>query len=110
VTGAEREAIRAKIAADITALKAEIEQLRAKCEPIAPDCSLGRLTRLEAMQEKEVSGHMLQEATIRLNKLEYARRKVDEPSYGICVVCEEPIAVGRLMLMPEASKCVECAG
>jgi DnaK suppressor protein len=110
MTGAEREAIKAKIAADIAALETEIGQLRAKCEPIAPDCSLGRLTRLEAMQEKEVSAHLLQEATIRLNKLEYARRKVDEPAYGLCVACEEPIAVGRLMLMPEASRCVECAG
>lgn len=109
MTAAERSGIKAKIVSDIAAVAQEIESLREKTAPIEPDCSLGRLTRLEAMQEKEVCEHMLQEATIRLHKLEYALRKVEEPSYGLCVECEEPIPLGRLMVMPEASKCVECA-
>lgn len=110
MTVEEREQIRQKIIVDIDTVKDEILQLEAKCQPIEPDCSLGRLTRMEAMQEKEVSDHLLQEAKIRLNKLEYAFRKIDEPSYGVCVECDEPIPVGRLMVMPEASRCVDCAG
>ena len=110
MTRAEREKIKSVIIENIAALKEEIAQLEEKTKPIAPDCSLGRLTRLEAMQEKEVCRHALDQAGIRLNKLEYALRKVDEPLYGICAECEEPIAPGRLMLMPESSKCVECAG
>jgi len=109
MTDKDRAEIKSTIISSIDAVKKEIGFLKEKSQPIEPDCSLGRLTRLEAMQEQELSVHMLQESIIRLNKLEYALRKVDEPEYGICVECEEPIAPARLKLMPETSKCIECA-
>lgn len=105
----EHAEIKSMIIKSITALKKEMVILGEKGRPIAPDCSLGRLTRLEAMQEQEISVNRLHEAGIRLNKLEYALRKVDTPEYGICMECEEPIATDRLKLMPEASLCIRCA-
>ena len=37
------------------------------------------------------------------------RRLADDPEgYGLCVKCEEPIAAGRLALMPFAKLCVPC--
>lgn len=109
MTQEDRETIKGKILGDLEQLTREIGLLKEQTRPIEPDCSLGRLTRLEAMQEKEVCGHALQEARTRLNKLEYALRKVGEEGYGICIECEEKIAIGRLMIMPEASKCTDCA-
>lgn len=101
--------IKLRIVKSISALKNEMAILAEKSKPIEPDCSLGCLTRFEAMQEQEISIHRLYEANIRLNKLEYALRKVDTPEYGICVECEEPIATARLKLMPEVSLCIRCA-
>ena len=105
----ERTEIRSIITESIAALKDEMVILEQMGKPIAPDCSLGRLTRLEAMQEQEISVNRLYEAGIRLNKLEYALRKVDTPEYGLCMECEEPIATARLRLMPESSLCIKCA-
>jgi DnaK suppressor protein len=105
----QRRELRERIETDLQALESEIEALEAACEPIAPDCSLGRLTRLEAMQEQQVSRHMLKESNIRRNKLRYALGKIDAPEYGICIECEEAIPFERLLLMPETSKCVVCA-
>lgn len=105
----DRSEIKATIIDAIAAIKAEMAILAEHAKPVVPDCSLGRLTRVEAMQEQERSLHRLHEAKIRLNRLEYALRKVDTPEYGFCMECEEPIPPARLKLMPEAALCIKCA-
>ena len=100
--------IKDKIAQDILFLQNEITALEEKTKPIAPDCSLGRLTRQEMIQEQQVNEHALHEAKIRLNKLTYASTKVNKEDYGICMECEESILFERLMLVPESSHCVSC--
>lgn len=97
-----------KIIQDIEAMQKEISELQDKTEPITPDCSLGRLTRQEMIQEQQVNEHALHEAKIRVAKLQYALRKVDKEGYGICAECEEDILFERLMILPESTHCVEC--
>ena len=105
---AKRQQIKEKITTDIVTLKKDISSLEEKTKPIAPDCSLGRLTRQEMIQEQQVNEHALHESEIRLNKLKYALGKVDKEDYGICMECEEDILFERLMLVPESSHCVSC--
>ena len=100
--------IKNKIIQDLHDMKNEIEGLQDKIKPITPDVSIGRLTRQEMIQEQQVNEHALQEAEIRVNKLNYALQKVDKDGYGICAECEEEIVFGRLMLLPESTYCVSC--
>ncbi len=109
MTPQQRKQLRTHIDASIAQTIEEIAALEARSAPIEPDCSLGRLTRLEAMGEQQVSGHALAEARIRLNRLKYARTRIDHEGYGVCEVCEEAIPFGRLKIMPEATRCVACA-
>jgi DnaK suppressor protein len=44
-----------------------------------------------------------------LLELERAVIKIDDPEFGLCRDCEEPIPYARLMIMPEAELCVQCA-
>ncbi len=108
MTNKQLKEIKTKIILDIKAMQKEIDDLQDKTKPITPDCSLGRLTRQEMIQEQQVNEHALHEAEIRLNKLKYALQKVDKEGYGICLECEEEIIFGRLMLLPESSHCVSC--
>lgn len=87
----------------------EIEELEIKTAPIAPDCSLGRLTRLDAMQEKSLNEAVLEKAKIRLKKIAFVLRKIDNEDYGLCSICEEEIPYGRLCIVPESTICVSCA-
>jgi RNA polymerase-binding transcription factor DksA len=48
-------------------------------------------------------------AELRLGETEAALARLDEGTYGICLVCRKPIAAGRLEARPTASLCVECA-
>ena len=100
--------IKEKIITDMNLMQTEIDELLEKTKPITPDCSLGRLTRQEMIQEQQVNEHALHEAEIRLNRLKYALQKVDKEDYGVCLECEEEIIFGRLLLLPESTHCVAC--
>ena len=100
--------IKEKIKEELLLMQQEIDDLKEKTKPIAPDCSLGRLTRQEMIQEQQVNEHTLHEAEIRVNKLKYASQKVEKDGYGICAECEEDILFERMMLLPESTHCVQC--
>ncbi len=109
MTTAQNKQIKQIILEQIKYLQEEIELLKQKTKPISPDCSLGRLTRLEAIAEQQVHEHSLRESTIRLNKLNFALRKVEDENFGICSECEEEIVFERLKIVPESTICVDCA-
>jgi DnaK suppressor protein len=109
MTVKEKETIKEKIEQDISLLKQQIKVLEEKVKPISPDCSLGRLTRLEAMGEQHVNNKVLDESKIRLTRLQNALLRIDKPMFGICIECEEDIGIGRMTVRPESVRCVECA-
>ncbi|RRS32192.1 MAG: transcriptional regulator [Epsilonproteobacteria bacterium (ex Lamellibrachia satsuma)] len=109
MTQNEKEAIKKKIEEDMDLLKEQITILEEKVKPISPDCSLGRLTRLEAMGEQHVNNKILDESKIRLTRLQNALLRIDKPMFGICIECEEDIGIGRMSVRPESVRCVECA-
>jgi len=110
LTKEEKNDIKETIGTDICSLKEQITILEEKVKPIAPDCSLGRLTRLEAMGEQHVNNKILDESKLRLARLTNALLRVDKPMFGICIECEEPIGMGRMSIRPESVRCVGCAG
>ncbi len=109
MTQHEKETIKEKIEEDINLLKEQIVILEEKVKPISPDCGLGRLTRLEAMGEQHVNNKVLDEARVRLIRLNNALQRIDKPMFGICIECEESIGIGRMSIRPESVRCVECA-
>jgi DnaK suppressor protein len=109
MTNEHKDQIKRQILADIELLKKQIALLEEKTMPVAPDCSLGRLTRLEAMGEQHVNHKILDENKLRFTRLSNALTRIDKPTFGICIECEEEIAVERMMIRPESVRCVECA-
>ena len=43
-----------------------------------------------------------------LNKLDLALKKIDEGTFGVCEICEEPIGKKRLEARPETTLCIKC--
>ncbi len=109
MTQEERDEIKVRIETSIHTLKEQIAILEEKVKPIAPDCSLGRLTRLEAMEEQHVNNKIMDESKLRLTRLTNALLRIDKPMFGICIECEEPIEIERMRIRPESVRCVECA-
>jgi len=109
MTNKERNSIKEKIEHDIEKLEQQIEVLKEKTKPVAPDCSLGRLTREEALNEQMMNKTVLSEATLTLTRLNNALKRVNHAMFGVCIVCEEEINVERMLIRPESVRCVNCA-
>jgi len=43
-----------------------------------------------------------------LQEIEYALKKIQDKTYGICEMCEEPIGLDRLKVKPHARYCIVC--
>ena len=110
MTKIQKKTLKNIIEESIIATKEQIAILKEKVKPIAPDCSLGRLTRLEAMGEQDVNNKILDESRVILTRLKNALLRIDKPMFGLCIECEEEIGFGRMLIRPESVRCVECAG
>lgn len=109
MTTAERAELKGKIEEEITLTKVKIEDLEELSKPISPENSLGRLTRMDAINNKSVAEAALRATRRKLGKLQHALSKIGSDDFGICAVCKKPIQPKRVMLMPESSRCVRCA-
>ncbi len=105
----ERDALLLKIEAAIEKINQEIEKLEDATKPISPENAIGRVSRMDAINNKSVSEAALRSARRRVSSLKVARGKIDSPDFGTCVRCKRPIPVPRLMYMPESNRCVHCA-
>ena len=106
----DRGELKETIEKELASLAIDIERLTEQTKPIPPDRAIGRLTRMEAIQSKSITEASLRKSQMRQRKLQTALRKVaEDPDYGLCNVCEEPIPIKRLLLIPESTRCVPCA-
>lgn len=72
--------------------------------------SVGRVSRIDAIQVQAMAQAVAQRREARLGKLHAALKRMDEGEYGYCVECGEEIAAGRLDADPTFTHCVSCAG
>lgn len=109
MTQKEKSLLKKEIKEKISQSEKQIHTLEARAKPITPDCSLGRLTRLEAMGEQDINHKVLDESRITLTRLKNALQRIDSPMFGICIACEEEIGFARMSIRPESVRCVVCA-
>ena len=109
MNSSEREEFREVILGEIESQRQQIESLLKSVKPIAPDNSIGRLTRMEAIGSKGVSEASLSSAQRKLARLETALNKIGNPEFGVCIRCSSQIPKGRMLLIPESVTCVACA-
>lgn len=104
-----RTEIRALIEQELITLETDIITLRELTKPISPENAIGRISRMDAINNKSINDASLRQSEEKKKKLIVALDKIDHPDFGICVRCKQPIPIGRIMLMPHAQKCVKCA-
>lgn len=98
-----------KIKSEILLTKEKIAELKELTKPIAPENAIGRVSRMDAINNKSVNERTLRQMEFKLQKLTLALDSIDQPNFGICRRCGNTIQEGRLMLMPENTLCVRCA-
>jgi len=109
MTTDEKKIIKEKIVTELNHLHEQIGLLEELTQPIASDCSLERLTRSEAMHEQQVNLQILDHSRRKEQHLNDALKRIEDEQFGICIECEEPIGLARMLVRPESVRCVECA-
>jgi DnaK suppressor protein len=107
-----------KLPAMSKALEAERERLREvsagaaeERKPVELDQqSVGRLSRMDAMQVQAMAQAVEARRQGRLQRIEAALKRIDAGDYGYCVSCDTEIPVKRLEIDPATERCVDCAG
>jgi len=105
----QRDTLKNHIIQNLEELEKTVISYKQLTKAVAPDNAIGRLTRMEAINSKSINEATLNKAKYTLSKLKNALTLIDDPDFGLCAECEEPIPFARLMILPETDLCVKCA-
>jgi DnaK suppressor protein len=87
-----------------------LAKARRPIDPVVLDQSrIGRLTRMDAMQQQAMSSAAARLAQMEESRINTALQRMADGDYGYCVQCEEEIAQKRLEADPSALTCIRCA-
>jgi len=94
--------------------RAEIQSLNAMTEKDTNTVELdqsriGRLSRMDAMQQQAMFEEQHRRRQIRLKKISIALGRMEKGDYGWCQDCDEEINPRRLEIDPAAEFCTRCA-
>lgn len=98
-----------KITEEISKTEQLISEYKDLSKPVSLDNSIGRISRMDAINNKSITESALRQAEEKLIKLNQALDKVGTKDFGMCIKCKQPIPIGRILLMPESQRCVNCA-
>ena len=105
----EKKQIKKRIEEEILSTAVSVEKYRELTKPIAPENAIGRVSRMDAINNKSVNQAALNYAELKLKNLKMALSKIDDSDFGICIRCNNPIPLARILLMPQAITCVNCS-
>jgi DnaK suppressor protein len=71
--------------------------------------SVGRLSRMDALQSQALAKAGKERAERQLRLIEAALVRIDKDEFGECLECGEPINPKRLEIDPTTLYCIECA-
>jgi len=99
----------------VEVINAESEKLTVKINdlseftgPIAPDDAIGRISRMNAINNKSIMDASMRNLETRLDQLYKITQVVHDKEFGLCNKCHKPIPIERLRISPEIRLCAGC--
>ncbi len=109
LTKKERETLRGLLEQLVAELEESLRGSASAARPVVLDqSSVGRLSRMDAMQQQAMAKATRQKTQLRATQCKVALSAFDRDEYGLCRKCEEPIGYARLSAKPEAPFCLAC--
>ena len=103
---------REELSRDLEDLRREIQQsiesTRSGGKPVDLGLSIGRLSRMDAIQQQHMAQAGISAQELRLRQIDAALAASASGTYGPCRRCEEPIGYKRLKAKPETPFCLRC--
>lgn len=95
-------------------LESELNELESTSQAAAAtvvldQTSVGRLSRMDAMQGQQMALESERRRKAQLLQIHSALARIKQGSFGYCSICDREIARGRLMINPAVTRCVDCS-
>ena len=105
----DKQDIKKRILEELKKTEGLILDYKESTKPISPENAIGRVSRMDAINNKSVVEAALRKAEEKFNKLKLVLDKVNDADFGLCMRCGNLIPIGRILLMPQSRNCVRCA-
>lgn len=104
----EKEQIQDYLLKEKTKLRERLGELKELTKPIEPDCAIGRVSRMDAINNKSINETALRKSQDKLKRIDISLEHIEDEDFGNCIECGATIPIQRLLIMP-GSLCVRCA-
>jgi len=101
--------VKQRILDEISKTEGLIVEYKEMTKPVAPDCAIGRISRMDAINNNSVTEASLRQAEEKLVNLNRILSQFGSKDFGLCMKCRKPIPLGRVLFRPESLYCVNCA-
>ncbi len=85
------------------------KEYRELTKPVAPDVAIGRISRMDAINNKSITEAVMRQSEEKLVNLQRVLSKIGKIDFGVCLKCHMQIPIGRILIRPESLYCVNCA-
>jgi DnaK suppressor protein len=89
-------------------IERELEGLKEAAKPVDLEESIGRLARMDAIQDQQIAIKTKNEKEKLLTAIKMSLEKIDSEDFGLCAECGEEIQFKRLLKRPESLFCIHC--
>ena len=101
--------LRTQLIAQQQELTELLHNAAATTKPVTLDQqSVGRVSRMDAMQQQQMSVATREQAALLLKDISSALSRIDSHEYGYCQDCGESVGFARLQAQPQALLCLDC--
>ncbi|MCP9439807.1 MAG: hypothetical protein NNA20_11550 [Nitrospira sp.] len=109
MTSEDLERFRAKLTAMQDEIRAINDSAAQDLKPVELDqTSVGRVSRVDAMQLQQMSQAAARRRQQLLVKIEGALRRIESGRFGLCFLCGTEIDLRRLNADPTITRCRDC--
>ncbi len=105
----EPDNIKQTLLNEIVKTEKQIEEYKEMTKPVEPDSAIGRISRMDAINNQSVTKASLRQAEGKLKNLHRVLSQIGSKDFGLCLKCHQAIPLGRILFRPESLYCVNCA-
>ena len=108
LTSQQKTVLRKQLVALRDSLETAVSAAAESAKPVDLDQPIGRLSRMDALQNQQLASANRRAHKTRLNQVIAALGRIDRDDFGLCLDCDEPIGYRRLAAKPESHLCLPC--
>jgi len=105
----QKEQLQQTLEGKISSVQKQVAELKKLTQPIAPENAIGRVSRMDAINNRSVNEAALRKTQDRLKNMKFNLSNLHKKEFGACSRCGQTIQFERLLYMPESHTCTPCA-